>query len=110
MKHKNIENRADKKSVIRKERQNATGVVYYVYMLECADGTLYTGIATDLERRVEEHNSSAKGAKYTRARRPVTLVYSERYEDRSSASKREYAIKKKMRREEKLQLVQNFNS
>lgn len=80
--------------------------MYYVYMLECADGTLYTGIATDLERRLEEHNSSPKGAKYTRVRRPVTLVYSETYEDRSSASKREYEIKKKMRREEKLQLLQ----
>ncbi len=80
--------------------------MYYVYMLECADGTLYTGIATDLERRLEEHNSSSKGAKYTRTRRPVKLVYSETYEDRSSASKREYEIKKKMRREEKLQLLQ----
>ncbi len=75
-------------------------------MLECADGTLYTGIATDLERRLDEHNSSPKGAKYTRARRPVKLVYSETFEDRSSASKREYEIKKKMRREEKLLLVQ----
>ncbi len=75
-------------------------------MLECADSTLYTGIATDLERRLDEHNSSPKGAKYTRARRPVKLVYSETFEDRSSASKREYEIKKKMRREEKLLLVQ----
>ncbi len=75
-------------------------------MLECADGTLYTGIATDLERRLEEHNSSPRGAKYTRARRPVKLVYTEAYKDRSSASKREYEIKKKMNREEKLQLFQ----
>jgi len=79
---------------------------YYVYMVECADGTLYTGIATDLERRVEEHNGSLKGAKYTRTRRPVKLVYSEIYADRSTASKREYEIKKKMRREEKLQLIE----
>lgn len=78
---------------------------YYVYMLECADGTLYTGIATDIERRVEEHNGSEKGAKYTRARRPVRLVYSESFGDRSSASKREYEIKKKMNRAEKLQLI-----
>ena len=74
-------------------------------MVRCADDTLYTGIATDLLRRIEEHNSSDKGAKYTRARRPVTLVYSEEFPDRSSASKREYAIKKTMTRKEKLQLV-----
>ncbi|WP_294954817.1 GIY-YIG nuclease family protein [Sulfurovum sp.] len=80
--------------------------MYYLYMLECADGTLYTGIATDLERRLEEHNSSPRGAKYTRARRPVKLVYTETYKDRSSASKREYEIKKKMNREEKLRLFQ----
>jgi len=75
-------------------------------MLECADGTFYTGISTDLERRLKEHNSSSKGAKYTRARRPVKLVYSERHKDRSSASKREYEIKKKMRKEAKRQLFQ----
>ncbi|WP_295418055.1 GIY-YIG nuclease family protein [Sulfurovum sp.] len=74
-------------------------------MVQCADGTLYTGIATELERRIEEHNSSDKGAKYTRVRRPVTLVYSETYPDRSSASKREYEIKKKMSRAEKLKLI-----
>ena len=74
-------------------------------MLECADGTLYTGIATDLERRLEEHNHSPKGAKYTRTRRPVKLVYTEEYSDRSAASKREYEIKKKMSRKEKLRLV-----
>jgi putative endonuclease len=75
-------------------------------MVQCADKTLYTGIATELERRIEEHNSSNKGAKYTRIRRPVTLVYSEKYPDRSSASKREYEIKKKMSRKEKLKLIQ----
>ena len=79
--------------------------MYYVYIVCCADDTLYTGIATDLERRIEEHNSSDKGAKYTRARRPVSLVYSEEYADRSSASKREYEIKKKMSRVEKLALI-----
>ena len=79
---------------------------YYVYILECRDGTLYTGIATDVERRVAEHNTTDKGAKYTRARRPVTLVYSEAFSDRSSASKREYEIKKKMTRVEKLRLIE----
>ena len=79
--------------------------MYYVYIVRCADDTLYTGIATELERRIKEHNSSEKGAKYTRVRRPVTLVYSEEYPDRSSASKREYEIKKKMSRVEKLKLI-----
>lgn len=79
--------------------------MYYVYMVECADASLYTGIATELKRRIEEHNSSEKGAKYTRVRRPVTLVYSEEHPDRSSASKREYEIKKKMSRREKLLMI-----
>lgn len=79
--------------------------MYFVYLLECADTTLYTGITTDLERRVEEHNGSEKGAKYTRARRPVHLVYSEEYENRSEASKREYFIKKKMSRKDKVSLI-----
>ena len=75
-------------------------------MVQCADNTLYTGIATELERRIKEHNESDKGAKYTRARRPVKLVYSEQYPDRSRASKREYKIKKKMTRKDKLALIQ----
>jgi len=79
--------------------------MYYVYVLQCADDTLYTGIAKDLKRRVKEHNESEKGAKYTRARRPVTLVYSEEFANRSTASKREYEIKKKMTRKQKLQLI-----
>jgi putative endonuclease len=74
--------------------------------VKCSDNALYTGIATELERRIEEHNSSVKGAKYTRVRRPVFLVYQEEFPDRSSASKREYEIKKKMNREEKLQLIE----
>jgi len=79
--------------------------MYYVYIVQCADDTLYTGIATDLLRRVEEHNGSDKGAKYTRVRRPVHLMYSEEFPDRSLASKREYEIKKKMNRTEKLALI-----
>ena len=84
--------------------------MYFVYMVRCADNTLYTGIATELQRRIQEHNSSDKGAKYTRTRRPVELVYSEEYPDRSSASKREYEIKKKMNRKEKLQLIKNMTA
>jgi len=77
---------------------------YIVYIVQCSDKTLYTGIAKELNRRIEEHGSSDKGAKYTKARRPVTLVYHEEHTDRSSASKREYAIKK-MSRQKKLDLV-----
>lgn len=77
---------------------------YFVYILRCSDKTLYTGIARDVDKRVIEHNSSDKGAKYTRTRRPVELVYKEKHEDRSSACKREYEIKK-LSREKKLQLI-----
>ena len=83
--------------------------MYHVYMLLCADNTLYTGICTDLERRVKEHNTSEKGAKYTRTRRPVKLVYSEEKPDRSTASKREYEIKKKMTRAEKLEMIKQIS-
>ena len=83
---------------------------YFVYILECSDKTLYTGIATDLERRLDEHNNSDKGAKYTKIRRPLKLVYSEESENRSSASKREYEIKK-LSREKKLELIsRNLNA
>jgi putative endonuclease len=77
---------------------------YFVYILECSDNTLYTGISTDIDRRLDEHNNSDKGAKYTKIRRPVKLVYAEEQDDRSSASKREYAIKK-LKRKEKLELI-----
>ncbi|MBU0721145.1 GIY-YIG nuclease family protein [bacterium] len=77
---------------------------YSVYILKCSDGTLYTGIAIDVDKRLVEHNTSDKGAKYTKVRRPVELVYSETVQDRSSASKREYAIKQ-LKREEKLRLI-----
>ncbi len=84
--------------------------MYFVYIVRCADDTLYTGIATELERRIEEHNISDKGAKYTRTRRPVVLVYHESYETRSEASRREYHIKKRMSRSEKLLLIRNANT
>lgn len=79
-------------------------MIWFVYILRCADDTLYTGITTDLERRLHEHNHEALGARYTRARRPLTLAYSEEAENRSSASKREYAIKK-LSRQQKQQLI-----
>lgn len=67
---------------------------YFVYILLCADGTFYTGITSDIARRLDEHNHSDKGAKYTKNRRPVTLVYSESCPDKSEALKREIKIKK----------------
>ena len=76
---------------------------WYVYLLECADRTLYTGITTDLERRVGEHNAGS-GAKYTASRTPVVLVYSEKAPSRSRASQRERAIKR-MTRAAKLQFA-----
>lgn len=76
---------------------------YWVYIVRCADDTLYTGITTDLERRVEEHNTGI-GAKYTRGRGPVEVLYSEQHADRSAASQREAAIKK-LSREEKVALI-----
>lgn len=66
---------------------------YFCYILECADGTFYTGWSTDPERRTRRHNSG-QGARYTRARRPVRLVYMESLPDRSTAMKREHVIKR----------------
>ena len=78
--------------------------MYYLYILKCADGTLYTGITTDIERRLKEHNSSNLGAKYTAARRPVELVYQAEFINRSEASKQESAIKS-LSRDQKLKLI-----
>lgn len=82
--------------------------MWYVYMVKCSDNTLYTGITTDLERRVIEHNGSPKGAKYTKARRPVTLVYYEPSANKSHASKREYQIKQ-LTKQEKHQLIGSYS-
>jgi len=68
-------------------------------MLQCVDGTFYTGITTDVDRRVREHNASPRGAKYTRARRPVRLVYQESFDNRSAASKAEAEMKTMTRKE-----------
>ena len=67
---------------------------WWVYILECADGSFYTGITTEPKRRLEEHNGPDKGAKYTRSRQPVIMVYQKETANRSEASKLEYAIKK----------------
>ncbi|HSH43032.1 MAG TPA: GIY-YIG nuclease family protein [Arenicellales bacterium] len=76
---------------------------WFVYVLRCSDGSLYTGVATDIERRLEEHNAG-RGAKYTRGRTPVALVYRERCADRSRAQQREVLIKR-MKRADKLRLI-----
>lgn len=75
----------------------------YVYILQCKDGTLYTGWTTDLDARVAAHNEGT-GAKYTKGRGPVTLLYSEAFETKSEALRREIAIKK-FSRAEKLKLI-----
>lgn len=80
---------------------------WYVYMLRCNDDSIYTGVTTELERRVEEHNTSKKAAAYTRVRRPVRLVFFELHSSRSDALKREYEIKQ-LSRPEKLKLQENF--
>jgi putative endonuclease len=67
--------------------------IWTVYFLRCNDNSLYTGITTDTKRRLHQHNNTKLGAKYTRARRPVKLVYSETAADRSTASKREYELR-----------------
>ena len=82
-------------------------VMNYVYILECCDNTLYTGWTNDLEKRIKVH-SSGKGAKYTRGRLPVKLVYFEKFHDKRLAMKREYAIKQ-LSREEKLKLIKDGN-
>jgi len=78
---------------------------WHVYIVRCADDTLYTGIARDLARRVAEHNAGKAAARYTRSRRPVVLVYYEPAASRSAAAKREYEIKC-LRREEKQLMVE----
>ena len=81
---------------------------WIVYILECADGTLYTGITNDLDRRMLEHESG-QGAKYTKGRGPFQLVYSERFQGRGPASRREIQIKS-LNREQKLKLVSENRS
>lgn len=77
---------------------------YYIYILECADNTLYTGYTNDLENRLKAHNEG-KGAKYTKSRLPVKLVYSETFDDKKEAMSREWFIKHRLTREEKIELI-----
>ncbi len=80
--------------------------MYYLYIVQCADGSFYTGITTDLKRRIKEHTTSVLGAKYTRTRKPVRLVYIKEFPDRSESSKEEARIKK-LSRTEKIELIKS---
>ena len=76
--------------------------MWFVYILECSDWTFYTWVTIDLYRRVEEHNNSDLGAKYTKMRRPVELIYKANFETRSEASKEEYRIKQLSRKNKEI--------
>lgn len=82
--------------------------MYYLYIVECVDKTLYTGITRDLDRRINEHNCSKLGAKYTSSRRPVKLVYFKKFKNRAEASCAEFQTKK-LKKNSKLSLIANFN-
>ena len=77
---------------------------WYVYMVQCSDGTLYTGITNDLEKRITAHNSGKDGARYTRGRRPVKLVYAEKTGSKSAAASQEHRIKR-LKRDGKIRLA-----
>ncbi len=82
---------------------------FFVYLLECADGSLYAGCTNDLEKRLKQHNGLKAGARYTRSRRPVALRYSEKFKTQGEALAREAEIKR-LRREEKLELIKKQNA
>lgn len=79
-------------------------LIYFVYIVQCADDTFYTGYTSNLTKRLEQHNSTKQGARYTRMRRPVKLVYYEKFQTQIKAMKREREIKG-LSREKKLQLI-----
>lgn len=101
-------------STIRRESSQGKGGTvreeppWFTYIIRCSDNTLYTGIARNLLKRIDAHNTGNGGAKYTRTRRPVSLVYQETFSSRSEAAKREYQLKK-MTRMEKDRLVESKN-
>lgn len=81
--------------------------MWYIYIVECSDGSLYTGITTDIKRRIHEHNNTKKGAKYTKSRRPVTLKWSKSLATQSEALLFEIQIKK-LKRSKKLELIEGI--
>lgn len=80
---------------------------WYVYIVLCIDNTLYTGVTNNINKRVREHNTSKRGAKYTKTRRPVRLVYLELFDSRSEAQRREYKIKQ-LSKQDKNKLIQKY--
>jgi len=82
---------------------------WFLYVVKCADGTLYCGVTTDVVRRLKEHNTSSRGAKYTRSRRPVALLYKEPHSSRSAAQSAEFQFKK-LSRSEKMRLIELASS
>jgi putative endonuclease len=72
---------------------------WFLYVVHCSDDTLYTGVTTDISRRIREHNTGSRGAKYTKTRRPVRLVYWVDFKDRSTAQRAEYKFKKLTRKQ-----------
>lgn len=82
---------------------------HYIYILRCADDSFYTGYTTDPERRTKVHNTG-KGAKYTRSRRPVELIYTEEFDNKVDAQRREYAIKQLTRTEKEKLIANSMNS
>ena len=101
-----MRNQEDKIHKLGREVGNSQPLdkMWWMYVVRCSDGTLYTGITTDVDRRIREHNTSLRGVKYTRSRRPVELIYVDEYSDRSSASIAESAFKKRSR-VEKLAII-----
>lgn len=99
--------RIEQKAVLKDDK---VGIMNYVYILRCADGSLYTGWTNDLEKRVKTHNAG-RGAKYTKTRLPVELVYYEEYEEKGEALSREFNIKRlKKTAKEKLILKQHIDN
>ncbi|MCF2142595.1 MAG: GIY-YIG nuclease family protein [Candidatus Heimdallarchaeota archaeon] len=80
---------------------------FYVYMVICADGTIYTGYTQDIQKRIAQHNSSSQGSKYTRSRRPVKLAYVEILPSQNAAIKRERALKK-LSHKQKVTLIEKY--
>ena len=80
-------------------------MTWFMYVVQCSDGSLYTGATTDIHRRLKEHNGSPRGAKYTRSRRPVKLVYVKDCRDRFEALREEYRFKS-LSRKEKLKIIE----
>lgn len=103
-----IYNKETHKQLCAAEFKSRVMSMNYIYILQCADGTLYTGWTNNLEKRVKTHNSG-KGCKYTRARTPVQLVYWESFATKQEAQSREFAIKK-MNRKAKERLISNAKS